>query len=217
MIGRPRLEVEIPQTFRGPRVLTLPQLMGRLACSRATVFRRLREHGYYSSYNHAGRFLTIPEVAEFDARGLWFWKAARFSRHGSLRDTVRYFIEQSESGIASPELAAVLGVRVQNPLRQLVRDHKTHRERLGPTFVYLSERAAVRRRQGRRRRAILKERQKAVPTSRQIIATLLELIREPQATRERIVLRCRRAGVPVPRDVVEAIFERYDLDKKRAP
>ena len=76
-MARPRIEVEIARTFQGPLVLTVEQLIARLGCSRATVFRRLSEHGYYSSYNQAGKFLTIDEVAEFDAKGLWLWRAAR--------------------------------------------------------------------------------------------------------------------------------------------
>jgi hypothetical protein len=63
----------------------------------------------------------------------------------------------------------------------------------------------------------LQEHQRPRPTSRQIIATLLELITDPKARREDIVLRCQRAGVSISPEVVHAIFETYDLDKKRAP
>jgi len=215
-VARPRIEVEIVRTFRGPRVLTVEQLISKLGCSRATVFRRLSEHGYYSSYNHAGKFLTIDEVAEFDAMGLWLWRTARFSREGSLRDTLLHFIDQSERGMTCEELSAILGVRVQNTLLQLTREKKTDRERLGPTFVYLSERDRLRRQQTRRRMEFLEERRKALPTSRQIIATLLELIRNPEATRQQIVPHCQGSGVAISRAVVDTVFEMYDLDKKRA-
>lgn len=216
MVARPRIEVEIVRTFRGPRVLTVEQILTKLGCSRATVFRRLGEHGYYSSYNHAGKFLTIDEVADFDAQGLWLWRAARFSRHGSLKDTVLHFIAGSERGMTCRELAATLGVRVQNTLLQLLREDKTERERLGPTFVYLSKKERQRRQQTRRRVEFLTEQRKAVPTSRQIIATLLELIRDPEATREHIVARCQGSGVAISSAIVDTVFETYDLDKKRA-
>ena len=78
-MGRPRNEFDVLKTFRAPRILTLEQLCRRLHWSRSTVLRRLDEHGYYSSYNYAGKFLTIDEVAEFDSRGLWVWKTAGFS------------------------------------------------------------------------------------------------------------------------------------------
>lgn len=216
-MARPRIELDIVQIFRGPRVLTLRQLLARLTCSRATILRRLADQGYFSSYNYAGKFLTIEEVAEFDDRGLWLWKAARFSRHGTLKNTVEHFVQRSGGGMTHQELAGLLGVRVQNTVLDLVREGRICREQLGPTFVYLSGRAAQRREQVRRREAFLEEHRRPVPTSQQVIATLLELIKDPRAARKDVVLRCQRAGVSISPDVVDAIFEQYELDKKRAP
>jgi len=44
--------------------------------------------------------------------------------------------------------------------------------------------------------------------------TLLQLTREGTLRRQR---RCQRGGVSLEPQVIEAIFERYELDKKRAP
>jgi hypothetical protein len=214
---RPRIELDVVHAFRAPRILTLEQLCRRMRASRSTVLRRLDEHGYYSSYNHSGKFLTIDEVAQFDSRGLWGWNAARFSKQGSLKETVWHFVENSEYGMTHQELAALLGVRTHNSLLELVQEEWTHRERLGPKFVYLSHKTSVRRKQVRRRELLLEEGQTPRPSARQIIATLLELIKDPGASRQRIVLRCQRGGVPISRELVDAIFETYDLDKKRAP
>ena len=213
---RPRMEIDVVETFRAPRILTLEQLCRKMHASRSTVLRRLEEHGYHSSYNQAGKFLTIDEVAQFDARGLWVWKAARFSRHGSLKETVWHLVEDSQQGMTQEELAALLGVRTHNPLLELVQQEWTQRERLGPTFVYLSHKATRRREQVRRRKTLLAESMKPRPTPRQIIATLLELIKYPRAERGQIVLRCQRSGVPLSRELVDAVFQSYDLDKKRA-
>jgi hypothetical protein len=98
----------------------------------------------------------------------------------------------------------------------LVQEAKIRRERLGSTFVYLSRKAASRREQVDHRKAVLAESRKPRPTSRQIIATLLELIKDPQAQREQLVLRCQRSGVSISRELLDAIFEMYDLEKKRA-
>lgn len=216
-MARPRIELDLMQIFRRPRVLTLQQLLARLTCSRATILRRLDEHGYFSSYNHAGKFLTIEEVAEFDDRGLWLWQAARFSRQGTLKKTVEHFVERSEGGMTHQELAGLLGVRVQNTVLDLVEEGRICREQLGTTFVYLSRRPGLRREQVRRREQFLQERRRPVPTSQQVIATLLELIKDPRAARKDVVLRCQRGGVSISREVVDAVFEQYELDKKRAP
>jgi len=213
---RPRRELDVIDTFRAPRVLTLERLCGKLRSSRSTVLRRLEEHGYYSSYNYSGRFLTIEEVVDFDSRGLWVWKTARFSRHGNLKQTANFFVEESKQGITHEELATLLGVRAHNTLLDLVQEKKIRRERLGPTFVYLSRKTSLRAEQVRRRKSLLAQPQRPRPTSRQIIATLLQLIKEPVASRQQIVLRCQRSGVAITRELVDAIFETYDLDKKRA-
>ena len=115
------------------------------------------------------------------------------------------------------ELATLLGVRAHNTLRTLVQEERIRRERLGPTFVYLSRRASIRREQVGRRKAVVAESRKPRPTSRQVIATLLELIKDPQASRQQLVVRCQRSGVSISRELLDAIFEKYDLDKKRAP
>ena len=214
---RPRKELDVVQTFRAPRILSLDQLCQKMRASRSTVLRRLEEHGYYSSYNHAGKFLTIDEVAEFDSRGLWVCNAARFSKFGSLKETAWHLVEDSKQGMTQQELATLLGVRTHNALLELVQEEWIHRQRLGSTFVYLSHKASVRKEQVRRRRSLLDEGRKPQPTTRQIIATLLELIKDPRAPRQQIVRRCQSSGVPISPELVDAIFETYELDKKRAP
>ncbi len=215
-MGRPRKEVSIVKTFLAPRVLTLPQLSVRLRFSRSTVVRRLKEHGYYSSYNYKGKFMTIEEVASFDSRGLWRCKGARFSKHGTLRNTVYQFVQDSEDGRTHEELATILGLRVHDTLLHLVNEGKIRRERLGPSFVYLSSKRSIQRRQTRQREELMKTLEKPRTTNRQKIATLLELIKDPKATRREIVVRVRRGGVDITREMVDAIFEQFDLDKKRA-
>jgi len=216
-MARPRRELDIVDTFRAPRVLTLEQLCGRLRSSRSTVLRRLDEHGYYSSYNHGGSFLSIEEVADFDSRGLWVWKTARFSSHGNLKETVNFFVEESERGITHQELATLVGVRAHNTLLKLIQEKRIRRERLGAAFVYLSRKTSMRAEQVRQRTSLLLQPKKPRPTSRQIIATLLQLIQDPGASRQQVALRCQSSGVSISGELVDAIFQKYDLDKKRAP
>lgn len=214
---RPRMQADLVATLAGARVLTFDDLGRRLSLSRSTMLRRLCEHGYFSSYNHRGRFLTIEEVAEFDSRGLWVFKTARFSRHGTLKKTVEHFVLESASGMTHEELSMLLGVRSHNTLLDLVREGVVQRERLGPIFVYLSAEVGVRSDQVLARTLLLEERPRVRPTNRQVVATLLELVRDPQTSREAIVRRCRRAGVPISLEVVDAVFSKHDLGKKRAP
>ena len=46
--------------------------------SRMSIFRRLREIGYLSSYTHTGRYYTLSRIPQFDNYGLWFYQALVF-------------------------------------------------------------------------------------------------------------------------------------------
>lgn len=122
-----------------------------------TVFRKLRELAYLTSYSHRGQFYALQEVAEFDAQGLWSYRDARFSRAGSLINTTETFVLRAEAGVFAPELAAVLGVEVKEPLLKLVRADRIAREQLVGLYLYCSPEAATRRRQLLCRRAAVAE------------------------------------------------------------
>ena len=215
-MSRSKTLVSLPRIFLGPRILTLEEMCRRLQLSRSSVIRRLNEHGYYSSYNYAGKFLTIEEIVEFDRQDLWACKGARFSKHGNLKETVQHFVQTSERGMTHGELGGLLGVRAHNCLLDLVTEQRIARERLGPTYVYLSCKRSYQKKQVRQREKFLKESEKPRPTNRQKIATLLELIKDPKVSRKAIVRRCTMAGVVISPELVDIIFEMYDLDKKRA-
>ncbi len=215
-MSRPRKEMSLVKTFLDHRVLTLPQLSGQLGCSSRTVLRRLKEHSYFSSYNHCGKFMTIEEVASFDSCGLWLCKGARFSKHRTLRNTVHQFVQGSEKGMTHGELAMTLGLRVHDPLLHLVNEGKIRRERLGPSFVYLSRKRLVQSTQRRQRIVFMKTSERPRATSQQKIATLLELVMDPKVERQAIVARVKRKGISISHEVVNTIFENFELEKKRA-
>ena len=190
-MSRPRREIALLKAFSAPCVLTLQQLGQIFHCSRATILRRLAEHGYYSSYNHSGKFLTVPELAQFDSHGLWNYKTARFSRYGTLKETVAYLTHSSSQGMTHEELAALLAVRVHNTLLQLTREGTLRRQRIGPTFVYLHTQRALRSEQVRQRRATLAAR----PTVRTpcLARRTSDSTRPPATTAGRAGSRRRRA------------------------
>lgn len=113
-----------------------------------TVLRKLRELPYLTSYSHRGGYYTMRSLAEFDARGLWSHGDARFSKFGSLVDTVAQFVAHASAGHLAAELAAELHVEVKQPLLQLVRAERIAREEFGGVYLYTA-RDPKRRRQQR--------------------------------------------------------------------
>ena len=63
-----------------------------------TVFRKLRELDYCTSYSHRGRFYTLRELAEFDENGLWWIRSVGFSSRGTL-------VATAEGLVTPPRLA----------------------------------------------------------------------------------------------------------------
>ena len=106
--------------------------------SRMSVFRRLREAGYFSSYTHTGRYYTLADIPEFDVHGLWRHEAIGFSRLGTLKATVVHRVESTDAGCTHAELEALLRLRVYNTLLGLVHAGKLRRAAVGETYVYLS-------------------------------------------------------------------------------
>lgn len=106
--------------------------------SRMTVFRRLQELNYLSSFTHAGRYYTLKSMTHFDENGLWFCQGVGFSYFGNLKETICHLVEQSSAGKKHSELEKQLQIRVHNPLLELVRLNKISRQPFEKNFLYLN-------------------------------------------------------------------------------
>ena len=109
-----------------------------------TVFRKLQEFDYHSSYSHRGKFYTLDALAQFDERGLWSCRDAHFSRFGTLIDTAEQLVTRSERGCLASELAWELQVPVKEPLLKLVGARRLVRKELAGQYLYLATDGAKR-------------------------------------------------------------------------
>jgi len=112
-----------------------------------TVFRKLRQIPYHTSYSHRGRYYALEGVARFDERGLWSYRGVHFSRWGSLVDTAERFVNDAEQGLFASELARMVQVDVEGPLLGLVREQRLAREKVSGAYLYCARDAARRRAQ----------------------------------------------------------------------
>ena len=125
--------------LRHDKIATLPDLKRALGTDvDLTVFRKLKDLDYLTSYSHRGRFYTLREIAHFGADGLWSCEPAWFSRYGTLRATAEAFIRSSVAGYFAEELSAILHVGVQDVLRHLVQQKRIARELSSGRFLYTS-------------------------------------------------------------------------------
>src|SRR5580700_1795199 len=122
------------QFLRKNRIATLPQLKQLLGTEAdITVFRKLKELSYRTSYSHRGSFYTLDEIASFDEWGLWSFDSVWFSRHGTLVAAAEDCVTQSKAGYFASELEDVLHLPVKEPLLQLVAQGRIARRIMAAT------------------------------------------------------------------------------------
>jgi hypothetical protein len=146
------------QFFSDHKIATIDQLRAALGDpARCTVFRKLGELQYLSSYSHRGKYYTLKSVAQFTAQGLWNFKSVWFSRFGNLMQTAEAFVHNSEAGYSASELQEILQVKTKHALVQLVRNNRLQRDPVGSVFVYLSADAPVANKQRKARKSLLRQ------------------------------------------------------------
>ena len=69
-----------------------------------TAYRILSNFSYISSYSHAGRYYSLPEIAQFDEHGIWEYCQVYFSQFGTLKDSILHLLKQSTNGYSANEL-----------------------------------------------------------------------------------------------------------------
>jgi hypothetical protein len=136
----------VHQLIARHQIADLNQIKDVLGCAvNVTVFRKLRELNYLTSYSHRGRYYTLTEVARFDADGLWSHQAVWFSRYGTLLNTAETFVNQAAAGYYADELAEALHVDVHDALLQLVRQNRISRQHVSGLYLYTSASPDVKR------------------------------------------------------------------------
>src|SRR5712691_9082317 len=136
------------QFLRRNRIATLPQLKHVLGTEAdITVFRKLRDISYHTSYSHRGRFYTLDEIADFDENGLWTFHAVWFSRYGTLLSTAEAFVKQAPAGYFVAKLEDLLHVPVKEPLLHLVRQNRVARQEVSHLYLYCASDSPQRRQQ----------------------------------------------------------------------
>lgn len=210
----------LKRLFRRFPVVDLETLSQTLQTgSRMSIFRRLREIGYFSSYTHTGRYYTLAHIPQFDDYGLWLHQGIGFSQFGSLKATIVELVNRSPIGHTHMELNNLLRIRVHNTLLSVVREKRISRQRFEKAFLYLSAEPDHAREQICRRTEQLADSQKAIPDIpiTTVIEVLIEALHAGQVRIAPLVVAkrlCAR-GVPVSEEQVERIFTQYGIKTQK--
>jgi hypothetical protein len=158
IMNRARYHIQVLKEFlEQHKIATLDEVKTALADpARCTIFRKLKELEYLSSYSHRGKYYTLRSIARFDAKGLWSCRSVWFSRFGNLVNTAEALVHDSEAGYTAAELKDVLHVKTKHALTQLSRSGRLQREPFDSLYVYLSGESHVADRQRKARKVHLK-------------------------------------------------------------
>jgi len=148
----------LKQFFDRHKIATLDQLREALGNpARCTVFRKLNDLQYLSSYSHRGKYYTLKSIARFSEQGLWSFCSVWFSHFGNLLQTCQAFVHHSDTGYSAGELRDLLEVKTKHALTKLVRDGRLARDTFDSVYVYLSAQKDVANRQIKARKAFLQQ------------------------------------------------------------
>lgn len=217
MLDSRQAKAALQKLFRRTPVVELGELYRTLQTrSRMSVFRRMKEVDYLSSYTHTCRFYTLRGIPQFDALGLWHYRDVGFSRAGTLKASVVDLVDSSPAGRTPRELHELLRVRVNNALLDLARERKIRRESSAverSLYVSVAE-ARASEQLARRLEAGATE---GRPHSDLVIEVLLELLDAAtvDATPAEVAQRLRARGVGATAEQVRQVFERYKLGRKK--
>jgi len=209
---------DILKPFANKKVISKAELLQDCGCSPMTAWRLLRQVGYRRSYNYNAKYFTLATTPEFDDDGLWAYQDIRFSKWGTLPETMIAVIERSPGGMTAQELAELLRVRNVKPLlTRLILNRRLWRKALENAFVYLVSEQNRSNQQLQHRKTVITAvpRLRPLPEPQQIIALLVEMIQNPGGTPQQWARRMTRHKVSLGTQDIRAVMEHYQLTAKK--
>jgi hypothetical protein len=157
-------------------------------------------------------------MAQFDEQGLWAYRDIRFSKWGTLPETIVAQIELSPSGMTVRELQERLHIENVKPtLAPLIRQGRLQRARIAGTTVYFLAEPSRHQQQLQQREAEAAAKRPAqpLPDPQQVIALLVEMIRHPRQTPRQWARRLARQAVRLTTAEIQAVLDDYRLSGKK--
>jgi hypothetical protein len=209
---------DVLQPFSRKKALTKAELLQTCGCSAMTAWRILYQQGYFTSYNHNAKYYTLASIPQFDEQGLWACRDIRFSKWGTLPETVVAQIGLSFAGMTARELEELLHVpNVKPTLTHLTRQGRLQRTKIAGALVYFAGEPSRHQQQLQRRETetATKRRAEPLPDPHRLIALLVEMIRHPQQTPRQWARRLACQGIRLRTPEIQAVLDHYQLSVKK--
>lgn len=205
---------EVFHSLKKRRAFLITELAEWLRCSLPTCRRRIKEWHVLTSYNHNGRYYTLPDTPKFDPHGLWHYRDISFSKFGNLKKTLVCLVRDASHGLSAAEIGEILKVNPQSFLSHFQKEPALYREKVGGRFIWFSADARIRRQQKQRRSQLERQQRMLMPSDREAVIILVDLLHHPDTTSKRIVRRVKQKGVELSQEIIHDFLAHHDLLKK---
>lgn len=141
-------DLALLQFLTSKTIATMDELKSAMGThADVTVYRALKRLSYRSSYTHGGQYYSLDRLIQFDSSGLCSIGEVRFSKDGTLADTLERIVTSSPAGHFAQELENIVQVGVRETLLRLVNNRRIARLRIARSYLYMAKNASVRRQQ----------------------------------------------------------------------
>lgn len=196
------------------QVFLISDLAQWLNCSLPTCRRRLKQWHAHTSYNHNGRYYTLPEILTFDTYGLWHHRDISFSKHGNLKQTVINLVTTSACGLSASELGETLHMNAQSFLSHFQNEPGLTREKVTGYFIWFAADPKIHERQRQGRLTQEPSQRIALPSDREAVLILVDILHHPGTDVVKIVNRLKLKRLFLTTKMITTFLVHHDLLKK---
>jgi hypothetical protein len=211
--GSAMLETDAIKKIHRIKVLTIGELSDMLASSVITARRYLKRWEAITSFNHNGRYYTLPGIPRFDHHGIWRHQTIHFSKYGTLKQTIIHLVTRSESGLSAREIAQIVGLPSNSSIFSRLQDISgIRRQKHQGRFVYFSD--EHQRYQEQKSVLYRPETVGRLPSDEEAVLILVQVIKHPHIGIEGISEKLAQQGTIIAPSVIRSFLAHHDLLKK---
>ena len=182
-----------------------------------TLRRRIKNKIVIRSYNHNGKFYTMPNLAKFNSYGIWTNPAANFSMYGNLYETIVFLIDKSSAGYSPGEISIILKIKPYDSLSKLIKQQRIRKIKVSNRIIYFSIKEEIYLKQLSERKDKIESLNKIHLSEKDVIISVLaEIILTNSLDIKLLKKSLQRRNKIISFGDIETIIFRYGFKKKRS-
>lgn len=159
----------------------------------------------------------MPKIPKFDKKGLWNYMGIRFSRFGTLKQTVIQLVKTSENGLSASEIGSLVGLDPRSFMIQFRNIPQIRREKIEGKYIYFSATNTEYVSQKEKREATIRKKLLQLPSDSEATLILVDIIKHRNTTIEESVRRLRRKGMAVGEKTIRNLLDFHKITLKKTP